>query len=67
MKHICKNCKWFDSVLIEPRPNCFYRYEYCHRYPPHPIHGLARTTENNRCGEFDLSYEAVKNAPLEEL
>ena len=57
----CKSCKWFDSVLIEPRPNCFFRYEYCHRYPPHPVHGPAKTSEGNFCGEWEEKNECKKN------
>ena len=67
MKKICKNCKWYSSVLIEPRVTMFYVYEFCKRFPPHPVHGHSRTTEGNTCGEFDLSYEAIKNAPIDEL
>ena len=67
----CKSCKWYSLVLIEPRANMVFCYEFCKRYPPHPIHGHARTTESNTCGEWketlpqidiDIPMPAVKEA-----
>ena len=68
MKKICKNCKHCYNAPVF----CgFYLGEpmwgrrkggMCSRFPEH-----IRISDNHFCGEFDLSYEAVATAPIDEL